>query len=989
VTFFRWFLLTLVALGSPPLWAAEPGAVDFARDVRPILSRHCFSCHGPDANNRKSGLRLDTRDGALGEHKGTTAFVPGNPSASESMVRILATDPDDRMPPPDKSKGLTEAEIETVTRWVKGGAVWKDPWSLRPVLRIKPPRSPWQKQNRSPIDAWVHARLQSEGMAPARIAAPSVLVRRLALDLTGLPPTPDETARFVNAPTDKTYRELVEHFLASPAYGERWARVWLDLARYADTKGYEKDMPRTIWPYRDWVIAALSRDMPFDAFTVAQLAGDLLPGARPEQLLATAFHRNTMTNDEGGTDDEEFRVAAVKDRVDTTMQVWMGLTAGCAKCHDHKYDPISLRDYYGLFAFFDQTADADRGDEFPKRAFSTKVQSAEEESLLREQRQIRAELPTVLRPHLAELQAWRKAFRQQSGAPLESDRRAGRLVATDWGVWYESTRLVGLDVPGYEHLAATQAEGSERYLPRRNNAQIEWREQPGWRDGKRVGLWNSATPIVARSLWVPSTRRVAFAIVAEHTVDVWLDGEVIAIKSPKVTVDRTLSPGLHWIRVRVEKPDTTTGFTFTRTADDVAGEPAVVAAILLDPKTPVQNAGEHFLRHRLAETARPTAWFARLDSVNDRLEKLRGSFAQVPVLLDLEPGRARTTRVHQRGDFLNPGDTVTPAIPTALGQLPKGASTNRLGLARWLVSPENPLTARVLVNRYWAQFFGRGLVETEEDFGAQGSPPTHPELLDHLASEFMRSRWSLKSLCRTIVMSHTYRQDAAASVADVNRDRWNRMLARGPRFRLEAEMVRDSSLAVSGLLSRKTLGPPVMPLQPDGIWKSVYSELKWKTSEGEDRHRRGLYTFFKRTSPYPSMTTFDAPSREICSLRRIRSNTPLQALVTLNDPVFVEAAQALAREMLRGNPLASDPESWIRAGFLRVTGRNPVADEVSALTDLYGKRKAYYEKYADDAKAFSGLDAMPVQGSVSPAQIAALTAVANVLLNLDEFLTKG
>ncbi len=989
MTFFRWFSLTLFSLGTSPLWAVETAAIDFARDVRPILSRHCFSCHGPDANNRKSGLRLDTRDGALGEHKGTTAFVPNNPTDSDAMLRILTTDPDDRMPPPDKSKGLTEAEIETLTRWVKGGAEWKEPWSLRPVLRKTPPRSPWPKQNLGPIDAWVHARLQSQGLVPAKTATPAAIVRRLALDLTGLPPTPSETARFVKEPTDKTYREFVEHFLASPAYGERWARVWLDLARYADTKGYEKDLPRTIWPYRDWVIQALSRDMPFDEFTVAQLAGDLLPGSRSEQLIATAFHRNTMTNDEGGTDDEEFRVAAVKDRVDTTMQVWMGLTVGCAKCHDHKYDPISLRDYYGLFAFFDQTADTDRGDEFPKRAFPTTAQVVEEKSLLREQRRILAELPTVLRPHLKKIREWRNAFRQHSGVSLESDRRANRLVATDWASWYESTRLVGLDVPGYEALAGTHAGGSERFLPRRNSAQIEWHEQSGWRDGKRVGLWNSATPMLARSLWVPSTRRVAFSIAAEHTVDVWIDGVAIALKSPKVTFDRYLSAGIHWIRARIEKPENTTGFTFTRIADDVAGEPVVVAAILLDPKAPAQNASEHFLRHRLSESVRPTAWFARLDSVNDRLEKMRASYAQVPVLLDLVSERARTTRVQERGDFLNPGDTVTPSIPTALGQLSKGAPPNRLGLARWLVSPENPLTARVLVNRYWAQFFGRGIVETEEDFGAQGSPPTHPELLDHLASEFMRSRWSLKNLCRMIVMSHTYRQDAAASVADVTRDRWNRMLARGPRFRMEAEMVRDSSLAVAGLLSRKTLGPPVMPLQPDGIWKSVYSELKWKTSEGEDRHRRGLYTFFKRTSPYPSMTTFDAPSREICAVRRIRSNTPLQALVTLNDPVFVEAAQALARQMLHGSPRDSDPISWIRAGFLRVTGRAPVAEEVDALVDLYGKRKAYYEVHAEDAKAFSGMDAMPVPDSVAPAQVAALTAVANVLLNLDEFLTKG
>jgi len=905
------------------------------------------------------------------------------------MVRILATDPDDRMPPPDKSKGLSEAEIATVTRWIKAGASWQEHWSLRPIVQTRPPRSPWPAQRQSPVDDWVHARLSAEGMAPRKSAAPEILVRRLALDLTGLPPTVEELARFMKAPTDKTYRELVEHYLASPAYGERWARVWLDLARYADTKGYEKDMPRTIWPYRDWVIQALSRDMPFDAFTVAQLAGDLLPDARPEDRLATAFHRNTMSNDEGGTDDEEFRVAAVKDRVDTTMQVWMGVTAGCAKCHDHKYDPVSLRDYYGLYAFFNQTADADRGDEFPKRAFATAAQRQEEEALLRAERKLREGLPRILRPHLTALQAWRSGFRGRADAVLESDRAAGRLVSADWGSWYESMRLAGVDVQGYERLGATHTQGAERYLPRHNNAQIEWREQPGWRDGRRIGLWNAGTPIVARSIWVPSTRRIAFSIVAEHSADVWLDGEAISSKSQTTTVDRTLSPGLHWLRVRLQKPDTNTGFTFSRIADDVAGEPVTVAASLLDKKAADVAVAEHFLRHRLPEKQRPVQWLTRLDAVAEKLEKVRGAHAQVPVLVELTPERGRTTRIHQRGDFLNPGDTVSATIPPAFGRLPEGAPANRLGLARWLVSADNPLTARVLVNRHWAQFFGRGLVETEEDFGAQGSPPTHPELLDHLASEVMRTGWSLKNLCRMIVMSHTYRQDAAATPDELSKDRWNRLLARGPRFRLEAEMVRDSALAVSGLLSRKTLGPPVMPLQPDGIWKSVYSEMKWQTSEGEERHRRGLYTFFKRTSPYPSLTTFDAPSREVCSLRRIRSNTPLQALVTLNDPVFVEAAQSLARLMLQGERQAAAPETWIRAGWKRVTGRSATAEEVEALVALYGTRKTYYETHPEDARSFSGVEAMPVSGAVVPATLAALTAVANVLLNLDEFLTKG
>ena len=673
----------LAAISMPA--AAGP---DFAAEVRPILQK-CLPCHGPDAHSRMANLRLDSREAATGAEGGYAGIVPGDSTASRVMARVTA----DSSPMPPTGERLSEREIETLAAWIDAGAAYESHWAFNPPVASGPPEVSDPGWTRNPIDGFVLSRLDSEGLRPSREADRDTLVRRLALDLTGLPPTPEEADAFAADTSPEAYANLVDRLLNSSAYGERWARVWLDLARYADSMGYEKDSLRTIWPYRDWVVKALNENMPFDEFTVRQLAGDLLPDPSTDDLVATGFHRNTMTNTEGGTDDEEFRDAAVKDRVATTGQTWMGLTWGCAQCHSHKYDPVSHAEFYSLYAFFNQTADADRNDDSP-------------------------------------------------------------------------------------------------------------------------------------------------------TLEV---------------------------------------------SEDVS----------------------------------------------------------TPVLSELSGTERRETFVHRSGNFMNRGERVEPGVPAAFHPLPPEAPRNRLGLARWLVAEENPLTARVAVNRIWARLFGAGIVATEEDFGTQGTQPTHPQLLDWLATEFMRSGWDVKGLIRTVVASATYRQTSDATAAALAADPENTLLARGPRFRLPAETVRDQALAASGLLSRKIGGPPVMPWQPAGIWQVVYSNRQWETSPGPDRHRRALYTLWRRTSPYPAMTTFDAPSGETCTVRRIRTNTPLQALVTLNDPTLMEAAQHLAgRAMAEAGP---DDEAILDRLFRLVLTRPPSAAERERLLAL--REEAARDLEADPASA--------------------------------------
>jgi mono/diheme cytochrome c family protein len=824
-------ILAVVAAGAVVADPPRPtdSKLQYARDIQPVLAAHCFTCHGPDAKTRKAGLRLDVAEIATRKlRSGKKAVVSGRPDKSELVSRVFATD-EDRMPPASSHKPLKESDKELLKRWIAEGAEYQRHWAFVAPKRPEVPPVKTPGWVRNPIDAFVLARLEQARLKPSPEADRYTLARRVALDLTGLPPTPEAADRFVSDAAPDAYERYVDQVLSSPAYGEHWAAVWLDLARYADSNGYANDNPRVIWKYRDWVIDALNANMPFDRFTIEQLAGDMLPNATPEQILATAFHRNTLTNDEGGTSDEEFRVAAVVDRVNTTMQVWMGLTMACAQCHDHKYDPISQEEYFRTYAILNQTEDADRADDSPRLSHASAEQLAHKERL--------------------------------------------------------DNEIAGLSAK------------VNRTTPELEEAQRRWESE--------------------------------------------------------------------------SKPEKL---------------PGNVQAIL---NVPADKRGDA-QRRELAKYYRSVA--PELKQDRDRLVAARKELSGInilstPIMRELPDGKKRITRIHLRGNFLNEGKQVAPAVPEVFTALPEGQPPDRLTFARWLVDPANPLTARVTVNRYWEHLFGVGLVETPEDFGVRGKLPHHPELLDWLASEFVARKWDVKQLLRLIVTSATYRQSSAVTSALLERDPENLLLARGPRFRSPAEVVRDQALAVSGLLSTKMHGPPVRPPQPKlGLTAAFGSNTDWKASEGADRHRRGLYTQWRRTTPYPSMITFDAPSRNVCTVRRPRTNTPLQALVTLNDPVYVEAAQALARRTAKVG--GATVEARARHAFRMCLTRPPRDAEVRRLVDLYEKARADYSTKREEAVQMATEPLGPLPAGMDPVDLAAWTVVGNVLLNLDEMLAK-
>jgi len=734
----RVFLLLILALTS----LAPAQEVSFNRDIRPILSNKCFFCHGPDEKTREAGLRLDTREGALADLDGFSAVVPGNPDDSELLFRVAHDDADELMPPPEAKKGrLTKSEIALLRRWIEQGAPYQGHWSFEPLAETTPPTS-WTG---NPIDSFVDASLARLEITPSPAADPATLIRRLSLDLTGLLPTPEETAAFINDKGPDAWPSLVDRLLASPHYGERWGRHWLDQARYADSHGYSVDGGRDMWPFRDWVIKALNDDLPFDRFTIEQLAGDLLPNATKSQLIASAFHRNTLINQEGGSDREQFRVESVIDRVNTTGAVWLGLTVGCAQCHTHKFDPITHREYYQLFAFFNNTEDAnDTG-------------------------------PTV------EV----KQYEVLDNAPAEAAPRTGKLMV-------------------------------------------------------------------------------------------------------------------------------------------------------------------------MRELAKP-----------------------------------RPTLILTRGDFTRPDKEVGELTPDVLSKvkpaLPDPTSRrNRLDLAKWLVDPANPLTSRVTVNRTWMRYFGRGLVETEEDFGTQGSPPTHPDLLDDLSRRFIEDGWSMKSLHRLIVTSETYRRSSMARPDLADLDPRNLLLARQSRLRLDAEIIRDAALSASGLFSPVIGGPGVFPPQPEGIYAFTQNRKSWQTSSGPDRFRRAMYTVFYRSAPYPLLSTFDAPDFQTVCTHRVRSNTPLQALTIANDPAFLEIAQGLAARLLRDVPGELEPRI-LRACQLTLC-REPSHEELAILSSYVRQQS---EDFSQDETAARALLSDELRSSpVPPAEAAALVGLARALLNTDNFITR-
>ena len=971
--FLRVIVASLLIFNTVQTSGAEK--ISFNRDIRSILSANCFSCHGPDEKSREAELRLDTKQGALADLGGYRALEPGKANDSELILRIESNDPDEVMPPPDSGHELTEKDRKILRQWVDAGGDYQTHWSFEKPLKAPLPITIKKDWALHQLDSFILNQLEAKGIKPSADSERHSWIRRVSLDLTGLPPSIEEADAFAADKTEESHEKVVDRLLGSKAFGEHWARMWLDLARFADTKGYEKDRHRDVWRYRDWVIDAFNQDMPFDQFTIEQLAGDLLPEPSSNQMLATAFHRNTMENDEGGTDNEEFRVAAVKDRVDTTVQVWMGLTMGCAKCHTHKYDPISIADYYSFYGVFNQTEDADRVT--PVLPFPT----PEQNSKLKKMEDIASKLEERIKVKpdgfSDDLAAWKKQLeREPLWKPLKlvEMKSAKKVILTQGKEGIVSvnaenpdkdTWVLGLQIPAGKPLTSIRIDTFPK---------------------KKGGKWNDKN-VALRELttrWIRDGKEAVDLVLSNPRADFSQRGwEVAKAIDGNTNVGWAFSPQASKAHAAVfdfAKP--ISGGRLEVTLEQEFGQGLLFERFRLSASTyqskwllpeikPMQGIDRLFEKVEYPETR---DLYAQLDSARNNLVKFKNGFSKTPVMRELAPERHRTNRIHNRGNFLDQGQEVEAGVPKLFGELPKGEKADRLGVARWLMKPENPLTARVMVNRVWARLFGKGLVETEEDFGSQGLMPTHPQLLDWLAVDYREKGWSLKKLLRTIALSRTYRQSSVISPQSLAEDPSNRLLGRGPRFRLSAEVVRDQSLSASGLLTRQLGGPSVMPPQPPGVWKSTYSGEKWKNATGPDRYRRALYTYLKRTSPHPAMTTFDAGSGEVCQIRRIRTNTPLQALITLNGEAYMEASGALSRLMKKSS---SDLTKQITFGFRSILTRSPSPVELNTLVKLYHQLKPEFSKQKDFLSS-ARLD----EGDPS------MVALASVLLNLDESLMK-
>ncbi len=1019
-------LLFAAVLLSVPVaaWSTIQDRADFARDIQPILQTSCYPCHGPKI--QMGMLRLDARALAMKGGVSGPVILPGMSERSEIIKRLTNQNPDERMP--FRGEPLPGAQIDLIRRWIDEGATWPDSaanaeakaekhWAYVKPRRQALPKVKNEGWVRNPIDTFVLARLEKEGLAPAPEASRETLLRRVTLDLTGLPPTIAELDLFLSDTAPNAYERMVDRLLASPRYGERWARPWLDLARYADSNGYDEDRPRVMWKYRDWVIEAFNRDLPFDQFTIEQIAGDMLPDASVAQRIASGFHANTMLNEEGGVDGEEARFEVLVDRANTTATVWLGSTLGCAQCHNHKYDPFSQRDYYGMLAFFDNgVVDVDRraGANAVRHDPKISVPSPEQEASLRALEAEIAERVKILETDTTELAAARARWVSETRALLgswkplksrEADAESGARLRRQPD---KSLLVSGPNPINDSYTLMTKVPG-----PRATALRLELLPDPSLPSS---GPGRGPNGDFALSEFKLSVRRKDakdFAPVAiekaaaDSSVTGWTIAEAIDGKNgtgwsvtgrKEPTAIFTFKEPVHSERGTVLRIDlqyktvhpqhgigrfrlsTSPVSDAARTLDLPAGVRAVLLAKDGDRRQEGRRELETYYRTIAPLLAPVRTEIAQLKKKIDAL-----GIPTAIVMQEKPASEPPSTPLRVRGAFTSPGERVQARVPAALQSLGKNQPASRLELARWLVDPDNPLTARVAVNRFWEQFFGRGIVETSEDFGTQGAAPTHPELLDWLATEFIEQGWSMKRLHRLIVTSAAYRQSSRAPSSLLEKDPDNRLLARGPRFRLEAEMIRDVALAAGGLLSPRIGGPSVFPVQPNGIWNVSRSSLKWTTSTGENRHRRTIYTFLRRSAPYPMMMTFDATSREVCTVRRVRTNTPLQALNLLNDPAFFEAAQSLADRMMREG--GNDPRSRAAYGFRITTARRPSALDLDDLVALYESEKARFARERAADSVLEGLASAP-SSDAERNELAAWTMVANVLLNLDETQTK-
>ncbi len=1052
-----------VARTAQAATATTLAPVDFNRDIRPILSDRCYACHGPDEAKRKAGLRLDTEDGALALLKsGERAVVRGADHAKSSLIhRITTKDADDVMPPIKTGKPLAAAETDALTRWIKEGAPWQKHWSFIPPVRPPLPEVKDKRWPRNAIDRFVLAKLEKDGLKPNAQADKATLIRRVTLDLTGLPPTIAEVDAFLADRSSSAYEKLVDRLLASPRYGERLAQNWLDLSRYADTSGYHFDGVRFMWLWRDWVINAFNENKPFDSFTVEQLAGDLMPGASQSQRIATGFVRNNMTNDEGGADPDEYLNKYVVDRVNTVGAVWLGLTVGCTECHDHKFDPMTTKDFYRFYAFFhnvpEKGLDRIRTDNPPPRL---PVPTPEQAVKFVEAdfRQKDAEKTLADRTNeLGETQEkWERETNENPPAKpsakglrtlLSFDesldaaetngvaKLSGKFTGTNKAEFAEGRVGKSLKLDGKAHVELEPAFTIERTNAFSHGAWIKFQGKegailsrmekgPGFR-GHDLLIGDSKLELHLISKWPDDALKVRtkevlpanqwLHVFATHDgsakaagVKLYVNGKLRDLDAPTNRLKGTITNS-EPLRIGSRN----TQMPFTGSIDDVRLYDRALTAeeirqLVFDSFVPMiaRSRGNRSAEER-ADLARyykenHASDFIRAENALADAKKAKDAFyTQIPSSLVMEEMQPpRDTFVLTRGDFRTKGEKVTAATPTFLPPLPAGP-TNRLTLARWLVSPEQPLAARVTVNRYWGMLFGNGLVKTANDFGSQGEWPSHPELLDWLAVQFrdggeLNSKgeiknakggggaWDVKALIRLMVTSAAYRQSAVVTPQKLERDPYNRLLTRGPRVRLDAEFIRDNALAVSGLLNPKIGGPSTKPYQPPGIWDGV--DAAYKQDKGDDLYRRGMYVFWRRSAHYPSFATFDAPNREVCTVLRQRTQTPLQSLVLMNDPAYVEAARALAQRVFAEAP--ADLNRRLVLAFRHTLGRPPQGEETALLRKTYDQQLANFQGDPKSAEALLKVGDSPAPANIDKAELAAMTAVANVLLNLNETITK-
>jgi len=1152
-----------------PLTQALAEEVDYSRDIRPLLSENCYKCHGPDDAVREAELRLDTEEGAFRElPSGGFAAIRGDSSRSKLYQRISTDDPAQRMPPPDSGKLLTPDQIALMKTWLDQGAAWREHWAFLQPERAPEPRVPGGWSVRNPIDSLILSRLEREGLEPSPETDRYTLVRRVTLDLTGLPPSIAEVDAFVEDSSPHAYDNLVDRLLASSRYGEHQARYWLDAARYGDTHGLHVDNERSLWPYRDWVISAFNNNMPFDQFTIQQLAGDLLSDPTREQLVATGFNRCNVSTSEGGAINEEFLVRYAVDRVETTSTVWMGLTMGCAACHEHKFDPFSQKEFYELFAFFysltekamdlnallpppyirlptpaeeRRSADLDERIRALEKRFERPLpevdaaQSDWEDSFaerlatlwevpvpvsaesqggatltiledgsvlatghnpekdvyeivlrteLKEIKALRLEVPvdepgeTAGRAEdgnfvLSELEVTASAVtsgedsrklvlaavhadesRQgfaalqvldglnTTGWAVDAGRRESRSVTftlltslgfdggTDLRVRLlqkegggQNLRRVRFSVTTDETLAPPnfdpwyligpfEAEGGNdayetAYEPESEidvnktyqKGRVKWIQKPEFANGQIHQLGGGmGASYLYRIIKVPTAREVELSLGSNDALKVWLNGEVVLDRNvrrravadqDKITVK--LRPSGNSLLLKVVNYSGPSAFYFSDVRDKTDSELLELGLILALPREKRSDAQRKALRDHYRKTYRPKLKKIHEELGGFRRQKDNLTNQMAATLIMEEMDKPRAAFVLDRGEYDKKGEKVEPSVPAVFPSLPEGASPNRLGLARWLVSGDHPLVARVVVNRFWQQYFGTGIVKTAENFGSQGEWPVHPELLDWLAVEFVESGWDVKHLQRLLVTSATYRQSSRVRPEVFEQDPENRLLARAPRFRMDAEMIRDNALAMSGLLIEGIGGRSVKPYQPPGLWEAIglggSNTRLFKQDHGTALYRRSLYTFWKRTSPPPTMALFDAPSREICTVRRPRTNTPLQALALLNDVQLFETARHLAQRMMVEG--GGNPDDRIGFGWRLATARPPSARETQELRELFVLYQAVYAEDEEGALELVGVGDSEPDETLAPSELAAWTLIANLILNLDETVTKG